>query len=156
VLTLDTSGVIALASSDDRHHLVATTVSEADRRPYFVPMGVMAEIAYVLENRVGTHAVFEFLGDVRRGSYVLDCGDDDIPRIDTLIRRYADLRLGFSDAAVIACAERHGGRVLTLDRRHFPVVARGERTITILPEQCGQGLTSKSIAIGCTTGHDGY
>jgi hypothetical protein len=25
------------------------------------------------------------------------------------------------------------GRVLTSDRRHFPVVARGEKTITVLP-----------------------
>jgi predicted nucleic acid-binding protein len=33
---------------------------------------------------------------------------------------------------VIACAERNGGRVLTLDRRDFDVVA-GEGVITVLP-----------------------
>lgn len=49
-----------------------------------------------------------------------------------LVRRHADLRLGFSDAAVIACAEERGRRVLTLDRRHFEVVAR-EGTIEVLP-----------------------
>lgn len=49
-----------------------------------------------------------------------------------LVRRYADLELGLVDAAVIACAERNGGRVLTLDLRHFGVVAR-EGTITIVP-----------------------
>jgi hypothetical protein len=37
-----------------------------------------------------------------------------------------------SDAAVIACAERSGGRVLTFDLRDFGVVA-AEGTITVLP-----------------------
>jgi uncharacterized protein len=46
--------------------------------------------------------------------------------------RYPDLELGFTDAAVIACAERNGGKVLTFDRRDFDVVAR-EGRITILP-----------------------
>jgi hypothetical protein len=52
--------------------------------------------------------------------------------MQALIRRYDDLPLGLADAAVIACAERNGGKVLTLDLRHFGVVAR-EGTITILP-----------------------
>ena len=39
--------------------------------------------------------------------------------------------LGFSDAAVIACAERHRGVVLSLDR-DFRVVER-EGTIRVLP-----------------------
>jgi hypothetical protein len=33
---------------------------------------------------------------------------------------------------VVACAEANGGRVLTLDRRDFDVIA-GEGRITILP-----------------------
>ena len=54
-------------------------------------------------------------------------------RITELVIRYQDLDLGLADAAVIACAERHGGRVLSTDRRHFPLVARGEQTISVLP-----------------------
>jgi predicted nucleic acid-binding protein len=38
------------------------------------------------------------------------------------VGHHVDLPLGFADAAVIACAESKGGRVLTLDRRHFDVV----------------------------------
>jgi uncharacterized protein len=49
-----------------------------------------------------------------------------------LVQRYADLPLGFADASVIACAERNGGRVLSLDKRDFGVVAR-EGRITLLP-----------------------
>ena len=50
-----------------------------------------------------------FLDDVERGGYTLECGDRDIPRIRELMRRYADLPLGFADSAVVACAERYGG-----------------------------------------------
>lgn len=46
--------------------------------------------------------------------------------------RFRDLSLGFADAAVVACAERNGGRVLTLDVRDFGVVAR-DGTIALLP-----------------------
>lgn len=63
---------------------------------------------------------------------MVDCGEVDFPRIGQLIKRYADLKLGFADASVIACAERSGGRVLTADRRDFGVVAR-EGRIEILP-----------------------
>jgi uncharacterized protein len=65
-----------------------------------------------------------FLDDLSSGAFVLDCGEDDIARVRALVARFADLPLGLVDAAVSACAERRGGRVLTLDQRDFGVVAR--------------------------------
>jgi predicted nucleic acid-binding protein len=65
-------------------------------------------------------------------AYTIDYGETDLARIRELVARYADLSLGFVDAAVIACAERSGGRVLTFDLRDFGVVA-AEGTITVLP-----------------------
>jgi len=70
-----------------------------------------------------------FLADLEQRAFVLEPTDDDLARVRELLRRYGDLPLGL---AVIACAERHGGTVLTLDNRHFDVVAR-EGTITVLP-----------------------
>lgn len=46
--------------------------------------------------------------------------------------KYADLPLGFTDAAVAACAEASGKRVLTLDIRDFSVVGK-DTGLTILP-----------------------
>ena len=133
MITLDTSGLVALMNPSDKYHNDVVNILNADAGPYIVPMGIMAEITYILEQRVGSSFLLDFLRDVRVGAYTKDCGDKDISRIEDLVQRYEDLRLGFSDAAVIACAERTGGKVLTLDRRHFPVVARGELTITVLP-----------------------
>jgi predicted nucleic acid-binding protein len=78
------------------------------------------------------NTVDPFLADLERGNLTLDCGDEGLPRVRELVARYSDLPLGYADAAVIACAERHGGLVLTLDRRDFGVVAR-EETIRLLP-----------------------
>jgi len=87
----------------------------------------------MLEQHVGVRFMDLFLEDLESGAYTLECGEEDLPRIRALVRRYADLPLGFADASVVACAERNGGRVLTLDLRDFGVVAR-EGKIRILPE----------------------
>jgi predicted nucleic acid-binding protein len=59
----------------------------------------------------------------------------DYRRMTDLVRRYADLPLGTTDAAVIALTERFGlTEVATLDRRHFNIV-RPEHApaLTLLP-----------------------
>lgn len=92
----------------------------------------MSEITYLVETRLGLQTVDVFLEDIELGSYLLDCGDRDLPRIRELVRRYRDMPLGYADASVIACAERNGGQVATIDLRHFSAVAR-EGTIQIVP-----------------------
>ena len=134
MLTLDTSGLVALLSRADPHYREARRVAQDDGGPLIVSAAILAEIAYVLEQRAGLRAVSRVVSDLERGAYMLHCGETDFARIRRLMERYDSLGLGLADAAVVACAERHHGRVLTFDRRHFPVVARGEGTITVLPE----------------------
>lgn len=133
MITLDTSGIFAVLNRRDRAHDRAKTALLADRGPYLVPAGILAEVAYLIERTLTLGVLDAFLLDLETGGYTLECGEDDLPRVRELVRRYADLPLGFADAAVIACAERHGGRVLTLDLRHFGVVAR-EGRLVLLPE----------------------
>lgn len=97
-----------------------------------MPASILSEITYFIERQLGGVALDAFLDDLETGELLLDCGDTDFARIRALVARYADFPLGFADAAVIVCAERHGGRVLTLDLRHFGVVAR-EGRITLVP-----------------------
>lgn len=132
MITLDTSALIALFNRADPLHQTVTAVLDTGPGPYFVPAGILAEVTYMLEARHGSEQLDAFLADLETGAFTLDCGEHDLARIRTLVRRYADLPLGFSDAAVVACAEGKGGRVLTLDRRHFDVVAR-EESITVYP-----------------------
>lgn len=131
MITLDTSGLFALINSRDVEHERARQTLLADRGPFFVPMAILAEIAYLIEQRM-PHAMDAFLADLETGAYAIECGAEDIARIRELVNRFGDMSLGTADAAVIACAERHGGRVLTFDQRHFVVVAR-EGRITPVP-----------------------
>jgi predicted nucleic acid-binding protein len=133
VLTLDTSGFLALLNGDDPGHEPCRHVFDEDEGPYFISIAVLSEIAWFLENRFQVGSEKEFLRDLKDGAYTLDWDAADLGRIDALTERYRDLPLGLADAAVIACGVRHGGRVLTTDRRHFPVVARSE-PITVVPD----------------------
>ncbi|MDP8969009.1 MAG: PIN domain-containing protein [Actinomycetota bacterium] len=130
MLTLDSSGVIALLVETDPDHQAAVAALSHDPGPWVVPAGILAEAAFMIQRRGGPAALEVFLEDLETGAYMLDCGERDLPRIRELVRRYRDLPLGFADASVVACAERSGGAVLTFDRRDFQVVA-GEGTITL-------------------------
>jgi predicted nucleic acid-binding protein len=134
VITLDTSGLYALLNRSDSHHQRVRAALDAEAEPWIVPAGILAEVAWMTETNLSLEALDKLLLDLETGGYTLDCGEDDFRRIRELVWRYADLPLGFADSAVIACAERSGGRVLTTDRRDFDVVARGERTIAVVPE----------------------
>lgn len=134
MITLDTSGLLALMDTRDRAHAAAVATFDLDPGPYYIPVPLLSEIAWLIENRFRPEVEYALLEDLRHHAYILDWDDRDLPRMQALVERYADLKLGLADAAVITTAERRGGRILTLDRRHFMVVARGEKTITILPE----------------------
>jgi predicted nucleic acid-binding protein len=131
VITLDTSGSFALLDAKDPDHAAVAAALAADPGPYLVPAGILAEIAYLTEARLGTQVLDLWLADLESGAFLVDCGERDIRRIRELVERYADLPLGFADASVIACAERSGGRVLTLDR-DFTIVSR-DVAISIFP-----------------------
>jgi predicted nucleic acid-binding protein len=133
LITLDTSALLTILDRTAADYSRVTQELNADPGPLIVPAFILAELAYLAETRYGGRVFGVFLADLDSGTYTLDCGENDLPRIRALAQRYADLPLGFADASVIACAERNGGRVLTLDLRDFGVVAR-EGTIRILPE----------------------
>lgn len=131
LITIDTSALVSLLDRRDPQHSRVRKTLVDDGGPYLVPAWLLAEIGYFAEVRLGAKVLDALLEDLETGKLSLECGDEDVPRVRELVRRYADLPLGVADAAVIACAERNGGRVLTLDR-DFGVVAK-EGRITVLP-----------------------
>jgi uncharacterized protein len=131
LITLDTSAIYALLDRRDPDHASIADALGADGGPFVVPAMILAEIGYLAEARLGAAALDALLDDVQAGSYSLDFDGNDIARIRHLVSRYADLPLGFADAAVVACAERNGRKVLTLDR-DFGIVA-AEGTIEVFP-----------------------
>lgn len=82
-------------------------------------------------------AEVQFLRDIRPGGLQLaELTTADVARMADLVERYADLRLGGTDASLVAIAERlRIDRIATFDRRHFTVVRPAHvATFTLLPE----------------------
>lgn len=123
MLTLATSGIFAALERADSNHAAAKAVLGCDSEPLIVPTGILAEVGCLVEARLGTGFLDAFMADLEDGSFTVECGLDHLARARALVKRYRDMPLGVADALVIACAERHRGRVLTLDERHFRVVA---------------------------------
>jgi len=132
MITIDTSGMIALLDRGDDAHDTVTRALRTESPPFLVPTAILGELGYFIERRFGPRVLDRFLGDVVEGAFGLDCGDSDVPRVRELVDRYPDLPLGLVDAAVIACAERSGGRVLTLDQQDFSIVGR-ETPLMLVP-----------------------
>jgi predicted nucleic acid-binding protein len=132
VITLDTSGIVALFVRKDQRHREAVRALEAARMPTVVPVGILAEVDEVLGRRLAPAASLAFFEGIQTGETMLDHGDLDLPRITSLMTRYAAPPLGFADAAVVACAERNGGTVLTFDRDGLQAICR-DLPITLIP-----------------------
>jgi uncharacterized protein len=132
LIVCDSSAPLVLVNRQDRDYAKFRAATDKAGGPFVVPAATIGEVAYFVEARMPLLVLEAFLLDLEARRYDLDCGESDFPRIRHLVQRYADLRLGLVDAAVIACAERRGAPVLTLDRRHFDVVAR-EGTMVVLP-----------------------
>lgn len=131
MIILDTSGIVALANRADPNHLSAVSSIQSRRDSLVVPSVILSEAAYALTLRAGERAFVRFLDAMIEGSMLWHDGERELRRTRELMIRYADLPLGFADAAVIAAAEATRSPVLTFDRRHFDLVAR-EGIVSIL------------------------
>jgi uncharacterized protein len=121
VIVLDTSGLLAALDADQRHHERARQVLAADPGPLLLSPFVLAELDYLLLERVGVRAERALLDEVAGGAYdLVPFGMGEVAEAAELIGRHDQLRIGLADAsvAVIAAAARTT-RLLTLDERHF-------------------------------------
>jgi len=132
LITLDSSALIAVFDKRDQNHSAVMSIVEGETGEFIVPAAILSEIAYFVEKKLGQRTLGNLVRDIISGTLTLDCTEQGWPRVLELAERYHDLPLGLADAAVIECAERHGGRVLTLNRRHFGAVQR-EGLIRVLP-----------------------
>jgi predicted nucleic acid-binding protein len=120
-LICDTGPLYAAIDSADVDHATCARLLAESVEDLVVPAPVVVELDWLVGTRLGTAPFGEFLADVEDGGItVVDLVRSDYARVRELLGRYADLKLGFVDAAVVAVVERMGERKLaTLDHRHF-------------------------------------
>ncbi|HLK74600.1 MAG TPA: PIN domain-containing protein [Streptosporangiaceae bacterium] len=124
MLIVDTGPLLATADRADRDHVACRELLENDEGPLVTTAMVIAEAAYLIDRQLGPKAEASLYASIIEGQIeVAGLDINDWQRIQDLVTTYADLRLGGTDASVIALAERRGTtRIATLNRRHFAVV----------------------------------
>jgi uncharacterized protein len=97
---------------------------------------VLVEVDYMASRELGIQAFSTVIQQIKSGALeVCDLIDSDYERVDELMRTYADLRVGFVDAAVLTIVERlREPKLATLDHRHFSVMRpRHVEALELLP-----------------------
>jgi hypothetical protein len=124
VIVLDTSGLLAALDADQRHHASALQVLASDDGPFLLSPFVLAELDYLLMERVGLEAEQALLHEVAGGAYdLVPFGVAEVAAAAELVGRYGELRIGLADASVVViAAAAKTTRLLTLDERHFRAV----------------------------------
>jgi hypothetical protein len=121
VIVLDTGGLYAALDANEALHGRAVAALVASTPPRVISPFVLAELDYLIGDRVGHQAQMALVEEVTRGVYQLELfSPEDVGHAKRIMERYADLRIGLADASVVVLANRH--RTLDLlctDERHF-------------------------------------
>ncbi|NJR63943.1 MAG: PIN domain-containing protein, partial [Cyanobacteria bacterium CRU_2_1] len=98
----------------------AQSVSE----PLVLPVVVLPEACYLIASRLGHQAMCRFISSMTPDTVQVEClTTEDLVRVHGILEQYADSQLDFTDAAIVAIAERLNiTRVYTLDRRDFSII----------------------------------
>jgi predicted nucleic acid-binding protein len=123
-LLVDTGVLFAAADANEPRHGDCADVLRSRRTELLVVAPVVAEAAWLIEDRLGPGAEAAFVRAVARADLpVVDLRAPDYERCVELIDQYSDLGLGFVDASIVAVAERERiGEVATLNHRDFRAV----------------------------------
>lgn len=136
MILLDTGGLYAALDANESLHERAAAALAAARPPRLLSPFVLAELDYLIGNRIGHQAQMALLDEVARGVYQLEpFPPEDVVRASGIMERYADLRIGLADASVVVLAHRHRTlNLLCTDERHFRALrGYGGRPFHLLP-----------------------
>jgi predicted nucleic acid-binding protein len=121
---VDTGPLWATFDRADRDHATCVQLLAEARGVRIVPAPVLVEFDQLAARGMDRGAVDALLDEIEQGTYVVEgLLASDYRRVRELLTAYADLRVGFVDAAVLAITERlREPKLATLDHRHFSVM----------------------------------
>jgi uncharacterized protein len=135
-LLIDTAPLVALADAGEPRRAAILAAIQDEPGSLVIPAPTTAEIDYLLGQRLGDCARRALLSDLAAGRFtVAPLERDDYGTVADLEARYADLRLGLADCALVVLAHRYETtRILSFDERHFRAVTPlGGGSFTLLP-----------------------
>ena len=130
---VDAGPFVALIDRRDNHHARCVEALRAIADPLVTVWPALVEAMYLLDTWQEQATLWAM---VETGPITLaPLGDEDVPRLRELMRKYRDLPMDLADAALVHVAERDGyRRIFSLDRTDFEVYrVAGRERFTILP-----------------------
>lgn len=123
-LIIDTSGyLVGTAAKHPLSAAVREILGLVTEPPVLSPL-VLAEIDYMVLDKVGVAQELAVIDDLTSGAYeIADLDIDDVRAARELAARHRDLKIGITDAVNAVLADRYDtNEILTTDQRHFRVV----------------------------------
>lgn len=120
----DTGFILALVNKRDINHARAVeAASKASSDSLILPVSVLTEVCYLIASRLGHTAMRRFIQEVADGGINLETVTlHDLHRSVEILSQYADSRLDFVDATIVAIAERKGVSQVITYRRDFSII----------------------------------
>ncbi len=112
----DTGFVVALLNCSDQRHAAAATVY-LQQQTVLLPQTTLTEVAYLVGRDAGVATTIAFLQGLSASRFrLIALTEQDVIRVAAILEQYADSRIDFVDATVMAIAERYRSQIiLTLD-----------------------------------------
>jgi predicted nucleic acid-binding protein len=121
---VDTSALLAYFDANEPQHQAVSEAIESSDETLVVSPYVIAEVDYLVLTRHGSEAERAVLAELAGGAWEL--APMDRTRLEAaadLVRRYADVPIGVTDASNIVLAQAYQtDTIATLDRRHFSIL----------------------------------
>ena len=116
--------LFASLNSSEAEHQSTIRVLENIREPIVLPVPAITEVAYLLARDINNEAAADFIASLAASELIVETPhEEDYSRSAEILRRYADAKVDFVDALIVAIAERLNiTRILTLDRRDFQMI----------------------------------
>ncbi len=122
MIVLDTSGIIAAYNRREPAFEASHQLLTSTDQPIVLSPLVLAEVDYLADKYLGTSAAVTLLRELERIATVASFANADLRDATDLVERYADLRIGLTDAVNVVLAGRYKTtRLLTLDD-HYRVI----------------------------------
>lgn len=133
---VDTSALIAFYDRRSADHHAVVQAFGSTPAPLGVSPLVLAEFDFLIGKYAGEKVALTAAREIAATMQIEDFRAADLRAAADVMERYADLKLGLTDASIVVLAHRcRTERILTLDRRHFTVVRplSTAETFTVVP-----------------------
>lgn len=130
---IDTSALVALVDASDRWHAACVEAAASLRHPLATTVAALTELFHFRGQPLP--ALQDAWRLARsRSIKVLPIEDGDLPDLQRLMLKYADLPMDFADATLVRLAEREGlTTILTVDRDFEVYRIGGRKAFRVLP-----------------------